>query len=56
VVKEIRCAIHEHYSAVERIRIVLESLRGEYSIAGLCRRESSNYPRPFRTEVQADTV
>ena len=29
----------EHYSAEEKIRIVLAALRGEESIAGLCRRE-----------------
>ena len=27
------------YSSQEKIRIVLEGLRGEYSIADLCRRE-----------------
>ena len=30
---------HKHYSAEEKIRIVLEGLRGEDSIAELCRRE-----------------
>ncbi len=39
VVKEIRRAIRKHYSAEEKIRIVLEGLRGEDSIAELCRRE-----------------
>jgi transposase len=39
VVKEIRRATRKHYSAEERIRIVLEGLRGEDSIAELCRRE-----------------
>ena len=39
VVKEIRKATKRKYSAEEKIRIVLEGLRGEDSIAGLCRRE-----------------
>jgi transposase len=39
VVKEIRRATRKHYSAGEKIRIVLEGLRGEDSIAELCRRE-----------------
>ena len=44
VVKEIRRATRKQYSAEEKIRIVLEGLRGEDSIAELCRREglSSN--------------
>ncbi len=39
VVKEIRRSTRKHYSAEEKIRIVLEGLRGEDSIAELCRRE-----------------
>ncbi len=39
VLKEIRRATRKHYSAEEKIRIVLEGLRGEDSIAELCRRE-----------------
>ena len=39
VVKEIRRATRKHYSAEEKIRIVLEGLRGEDSIDELCRRE-----------------
>ena len=38
VVQDIRRATRKHYSA-EKIRIVLEGLRGEDSIAELCRRE-----------------
>ena len=38
-VKEIKCKTRRKYSAEEKIRIVLEGLRGEYSIAELCRRE-----------------
>ncbi len=39
VVRDIRRATRKQYSAEEKIRIVLEGLRGEDSIAGLCRRE-----------------
>jgi transposase len=39
VVQDIRRATRKHYSAEEKIRIVLEGLRGEDSIAELYRRE-----------------
>ena len=39
VLKDIRRATRKHYSAKDKIRIVLEGLRGEDSIAELCRRE-----------------
>lgn len=39
VVKEIRKATKKKYSAEEKIRIVLEGLRGEISVNELCRRE-----------------
>ena len=39
-VREIRRKTRRKYSAEEKIRIVLEGLRGEESIAELCRRES----------------
>ncbi len=39
VVKDIRRATRRQVSAEEKIRIVLEGLRGEDSIAELCRRE-----------------
>jgi len=38
-VKEIRRATRKQHSAEDKIRIVLSGLRGEYSIAELCRRE-----------------
>ena len=38
-VREIRRATRKQYSAEEKIRIVLSGLRGEHSIAELCRRE-----------------
>jgi transposase len=39
VVRDIRRQTRKKYSAEEKIRIVLEGLRGEDSIADLCRRE-----------------
>ena len=39
IVKDIRRATRKHHSAEEKIRVVLEGLRGEYIIAELCRRE-----------------
>ncbi len=39
VVKDIRRATRTPHSAEEKIRIVLEGLRGEDSIAELCRRQ-----------------
>jgi len=39
VVKDIRRGTRKHPSAEEKIRIVLAGLRGEASIAELCRRE-----------------
>ena len=41
VVREIKRRTRKKYSSEEKIRIVLEGLRGEESIAELCRRENS---------------
>jgi transposase len=38
-IKDIRRATRKQYGPEEKIRIVLEGLRGEESIAALCRRE-----------------
>ncbi len=38
-VREIRRKTRRRFSAEEKIRIVIEGLRGEESIASLCRRE-----------------
>ena len=40
VVRQIRKATRRRFSAEEKIRIVLEGLRGEHSISEICRRES----------------
>ena len=40
VIKKIKTATRRKFSADEKIRIVLEGLRGEISISELCRRES----------------
>ena len=42
VVREIRRKTRKKYSAEEKIRIVLEGMRGEESIAAICRREGIN--------------
>ena len=39
LVRDIRRATRKHYSAEDKIRVVLDGLRGEDSIAALCRRE-----------------
>ena len=41
-IKEIRRVTRKKYSAEEKIRIVIEGLRGESSIAELCRKEGIN--------------
>ena len=55
-VRTIRRVTRKKYSAEEKVRIVLEGLRGETSIAALCRREgipsnlyyrwSKDFPQP----------
>jgi transposase len=40
LVSDIRRATRKHHSAEDKIRIVLEELRGEERIAALCRREA----------------
>ena len=39
VIREIRKATRRKFSAEEKIRIVVEGLRGEISVSALCRRE-----------------
>ena len=39
IVKNIRRATRKRHSSEEKIRIVLDGLRGEHSVAELCRRE-----------------
>ena len=41
-VKEIRRYTRKKYSAEEKIRVVIEGMRGESSIAELCRKEGIN--------------
>jgi transposase len=47
-VRDIRRATRRQYSAEEKIRIVLEGLRGEESIAELCRKEGINQNLYYR--------
>jgi hypothetical protein len=42
--QDIRRTTRRHHSAEEKIRIVLEGLRGEVSIAELCRKEGGTSP------------
>jgi transposase len=47
-VRDIRRATRKRYSAEEKIRIVLEGLRGEASITELCRTEGINQNLYYR--------
>ena len=40
LVREIRRVTRKHHAADDKIRLVLEGMRGEESIAALCRREA----------------
>jgi transposase len=46
IIKEIKNASRKRFSAEEKIRIVLEGLRGEITIAELCRKEAI-YPANY---------
>jgi transposase len=48
IIKNIRRATRKQYSAEEKIRIVVDGLRGEDSIAELCRREGINQNLYYR--------
>ncbi len=60
VVRDIRRATRRHYAAEDKIRIVLEGLRGKHSISELCRRESiaerMYYPGPRTSWRPANAV
>jgi transposase len=66
VVKEIRRQTRRKFSTEEKIRIVLEGLRGEVSIAELCRREgivanlyyrwSKDFLEAGKKRLQGDTT
>ena len=48
IVRDLRRAMRKRHSSEEKIRIVLEGLRGEESIAALCRREGINQTLYYR--------
>jgi transposase len=48
VVRQIRRKTRKQYTAEEKIRIVLDGLRGEDSIASICRREGINQNLYYR--------
>ncbi len=66
IVKDIRRATHKQYSAEEKIRVVLDGLKGEDSIAELCRREgiaqslyfswSKEFPEAGKKRLAGDTA
>ena len=59
LVRNIRRATRKHHAAEEKIRIVLDGLRGETSIAELCRREGiaeSNDMRRMRLDKCSDCL
>ena len=47
-VKDIRRKTRRKFSSEEKIRIILDGLRGEYSIAELCRKEGINNTLYYR--------
>ncbi len=47
-VRDIRSAMRRKFSAEEKIRIVLEGLRGEETIANLCRKKGINHYLYYR--------
>jgi transposase len=48
VVRDIRRATRRQYTAEEKVRIVIAGLRGEESIAELCRKEGINQNLYYR--------
>ena len=66
VVKEIRRQTRRKFTAEEKVRIVLEGLKGEASISELCRREgivsnlyyrwSKDFLEAGKKRLQGDTV
>ena len=42
LIKDIKRRTHRHYSSEEKIRIVIEGLRGEDTIAAICRKYGIN--------------
>lgn len=66
IVKEIRRQTRRRFTAEDKIRIVLEGLKGESSVAELCRREgivsnlyyrwSKDFLEAGKKRLQGDTV
>ena len=55
-IRDIRQATRRQYSAEVKIRIVLEGLRGESSIAELCRKENINQNLYYRWSKEFQAV
>ena len=66
VIKDIRRATRRHFSAEDKIRIVLDGLRGEDSITELCRKEgiaqslyytcSTEFMEAYKSKASATTA
>jgi transposase len=52
VIKDIERQSRKQYSVEEKIRIVLEGLRGEVSVAEICRREGINPNIYYRLSLE----
>jgi len=48
IVRDIKRNTRRHFSSEEKIRIVLDGLRGEYSIAEVCRREGTHASQYYK--------
>ena len=66
IIKDIKRKTRRKFSAEEKIRIVIEGLKGEESVAGICRREgiaptlyyrwSKDFMEAGKRRLQGDTV
>ncbi len=62
IVREIKRNTRRKFSSEEKIRIVLEGLKGEYSIADICRRERIHttqyykWGKDFLKQVSVDSM
>jgi len=56
LVRAIKRATRRKFSAEEKIRIVLAGLRGEDSIAELCRREGLHQNLYYRRKLKEETL
>ena len=55
VIKRSRHATRRRYTPEEKVRIVIEGIRGEISVSALCRREGIN-PGAYYKRLKGDTL